>query len=169
MTTSPFTATASGTTDGPDMLMPWGKHRGKPLKDVPRSYLEWVSQNADAASDELKDAIKAVLNHQAPTLPFGDPPAVAPAKQADWPGNYDDEKRRILNDLFAARAEVDRLKNELANRREMEAGALRVLIRRWYGAMSRKHHPDAGGSAEKQAVVNVCHGELMNMLGGSDK
>lgn len=169
MTTDPFAATASGTTAGPDMLMPWGKHKGVALKDIPRDYLKWILRSADVATPGLKDAVRAVLGQQAPAPPLGDPPHWSPAKGAEWPGNYSDEKRRILNDLFAARAEVDWLKNELANRREMEAGALRVLIRRWYGAMSRQYHPDAGGSAEKQAVVNVCYGELMNMLGGSDK
>lgn len=28
--------------------MPWGKHRGKPLRDIPDGYLRWGIMNLDA-------------------------------------------------------------------------------------------------------------------------
>ena len=33
-----------------DYVMPWGKHKGEKLMDVPRSYIEWVLEQ-DWATD----------------------------------------------------------------------------------------------------------------------
>lgn len=41
--------------------MPWGKHKGKPLKEVPDDYLMWVLDHADKANPTLKDAIRMHL------------------------------------------------------------------------------------------------------------
>lgn len=29
------------------MIMPFGKHRGKDMEDIPSSYLKWVAENID--------------------------------------------------------------------------------------------------------------------------
>lgn len=29
------------------MKMPWGKHRGKDIEDVPSDYLLWLAENCD--------------------------------------------------------------------------------------------------------------------------
>jgi len=39
------------------MIMPWGKHKGKDIEDLPSSYLKWLTENCDddkicEASDE---------------------------------------------------------------------------------------------------------------------
>ncbi len=41
--------------------MPWGKHRGEDLEDVPESYLLWVLDHADNASQTLREAIRGIL------------------------------------------------------------------------------------------------------------
>ena len=43
-----------------DGTMPFGKHEGKPLTQVPRGYLRWLRDNANL-SGWLKDAVEAVL------------------------------------------------------------------------------------------------------------
>ncbi len=44
--------------------MPWGKHKGKPLTDVPSDYLQWVIAEADNASSWLKQQIKQELSRR---------------------------------------------------------------------------------------------------------
>jgi len=31
------------------MIMPWGKHKGKTMEDIPSSYLKWLAENCDHA------------------------------------------------------------------------------------------------------------------------
>lgn len=42
-------------------LLPFGKHKGKPLPTVPRGYLEWLAGCADGIGGDLRDAIKFQL------------------------------------------------------------------------------------------------------------
>jgi hypothetical protein len=49
--------------------MPWGKHKGKLLTEVPRSYLLWAYQAWQNAPAELRQAIKAVLMRAPPKAP----------------------------------------------------------------------------------------------------
>jgi hypothetical protein len=46
---------------------------------------------------------------------------------------------------------------------------VRYLLKRWYGEMSRKCHPDMGGSAEKQACVNECYRSMNEILRGESQ
>lgn len=41
--------------------MPFGKHRGVPLQDVPKSYLEWALGNLTDLDDDLKWSMETVL------------------------------------------------------------------------------------------------------------
>lgn len=41
--------------------MPFGKHRGRPLCEIPESYLYWVLDNCENASPTLKKQIEAYL------------------------------------------------------------------------------------------------------------
>lgn len=41
--------------------MPFGKHKGKELKDVPRSYLHWVWENLDIKHDELNECLESLF------------------------------------------------------------------------------------------------------------
>jgi len=45
-----------------DMLMPFGKHRGRPLRQIRRSYLRWILDNCDQLQPELNRAIVAMLD-----------------------------------------------------------------------------------------------------------
>ncbi len=36
------------------MLMPWGKHRGQDIEDLPTDYLKWLAENCD--DDDVCDA-----------------------------------------------------------------------------------------------------------------
>jgi hypothetical protein len=41
--------------------MPWGKHEGKRLEDVPLSYLRWVLRECDNIPLDLRRAIRDVV------------------------------------------------------------------------------------------------------------
>lgn len=48
------------------MIMPFGKHRGKPLEYVPEDYLLWVLENCKQISPFLRQAIIDRLEIQQP-------------------------------------------------------------------------------------------------------
>jgi hypothetical protein len=41
--------------------MPWGKHKGVDIADVPLSYLAWVLEECDNVAWQLRDAIRREL------------------------------------------------------------------------------------------------------------
>jgi hypothetical protein len=44
-----------------NFIMPFGKHRGRKLKDIPVDYLEWVLQNFDGLRDATRTVIESYL------------------------------------------------------------------------------------------------------------
>jgi hypothetical protein len=44
-----------------DMLLPFGKYRGLPLRKIKSSYLRWLLSNCTDLQPELEQAIRAVL------------------------------------------------------------------------------------------------------------
>lgn len=44
-----------------ELTMPFGKHSGKQLKDVPVDYLEWAYANMDSLQEPLKSAIGEII------------------------------------------------------------------------------------------------------------
>jgi hypothetical protein len=49
--------------------MPFGRHRGAELRDIPTSYLQWVLCAAEAADHQLKWAVWAELSRRASAYP----------------------------------------------------------------------------------------------------
>jgi hypothetical protein len=45
-----------------DSLMPFGKHKGKKMANVPAYYLMWLWENADNLRDPLKSYIEKNLD-----------------------------------------------------------------------------------------------------------
>jgi hypothetical protein len=49
--------------------MPFGKHKGRPVETLPRSYLKWLERAVDLRGD-LKDAVRSALHGEPiPTAP----------------------------------------------------------------------------------------------------
>jgi Putative quorum-sensing-regulated virulence factor len=42
-------------------VMPFGKHRGKPLAEVPKSYLKWMLANATDLRPDTREAFEAAV------------------------------------------------------------------------------------------------------------
>jgi hypothetical protein len=189
-------------TTAPSTVMPFGRHRGKPLSEVPTEYLRWALANATAMGPELREQVEAVLGFQAPSMPFMVEAGPAEAEEAAPPDasdlaainqhlrdlrkedaalikkanaevarirkGWDDDKVRLAN----AQTEVKQLKRALAEasrEKVSDPAAFRRVVKQWYGAVSRRFHPDMGGSAASQVVANVCYQELIERLDQMEK
>jgi hypothetical protein len=51
------------------MEMPFGKHKGTKLEEVPKHYLLWILDNCDMKSPTLKSEIEKILGLQAEERP----------------------------------------------------------------------------------------------------
>ena len=43
------------------MIMPFGKHRGKTLDDIPLTYLKWVLESCERATPSLRAEIRRLV------------------------------------------------------------------------------------------------------------
>ena len=164
--------------------MPWGKHKGIPIDQVPRDYLVWALKNMDACRPdherywpEYTAVLEGLVGPHAP---------VRPATMAIVPlcERLADEKVRlevkgdhlvaldpVPADLAASieanKAVLFAVLRVAAGKQETKAiksTDLRSLVKGWFGAMSRQFHPDAGGSNEAQSAVNAGYRMLMDLL-----
>jgi Putative quorum-sensing-regulated virulence factor len=53
-------ANVTGRREAPTTL-PFGKHRGQALRDVPTHYLRWLVANATDLRPELREAVESEL------------------------------------------------------------------------------------------------------------
>lgn len=60
------------------MRMPFGKHRGEELGNIPRDYLLWVLDNCDNISPTLRDEIRRILGIGRPSYSPPPPPPQTP-------------------------------------------------------------------------------------------
>lgn len=104
-------------------FMPWGKHRGKPLSEVPASYLWWVTEETDVSVNE-------------PLLYFALVRELVRRLLARWPG--------FAPDFYPPSAAAAPASDSLS------AAALRNC----YRELSKRHHPDCGGSTAVMQVIN---------------
>lgn len=166
-------------TGPPAGVMPWGKHKGKPLNEIPRDYLVWAVENAEIMKPELRREIETFLG-----LPLGStgPPPSKPGdvKLNDIKANEtltEDEKTIIKGLKTGWAKDQNRLKELEKENRELRAelaavkkntpsdsDVFRRIVKQAFAAMSRRFHPDMGGSPEKQTVVNLCFRDLLSRL-----
>jgi hypothetical protein len=64
------------------MFMPWGKHRGQHVRDVPGGYLAWVLEECDNVNWQLRDAIRAELADRLGLQPAA--PRYQPSPRPDY-------------------------------------------------------------------------------------
>jgi len=65
------------------MIMPFGRHRGKPLENIPEDYLCWVLHECENIQPRLRRAIEQVLNPATTPAP-GVPAASITTILAPW-------------------------------------------------------------------------------------
>jgi Putative quorum-sensing-regulated virulence factor len=167
----------------PSAPMPWGKHKGVPIAQVPRDYLVWCLQNTDACNPaherywpEFRAALEAMIGPGAPP-----PPPPVPSLQAclsllaarghrcEADGDGFVIEPEPSSDLAAAlrvhgTAFLAMLR--LCGPAEPEAplDRVRAKVRVWYRSLSTRYHPDRGGSDVQQLVVNEAYRDLLKIL-----
>lgn len=105
--------------------MPFGKHRGLPLEDIPGDYLSWVLRCAEAADDWLKARIREELDRRS---------GRSHAQDGSESTNGHAEARGPPCDLKAV---------------------LSGLAKRWFAQLARQYHPDrALDDGKAMSVVN---------------
>lgn len=126
--------------------MPFGKYRGRFLKDIPDSYLSYALDNFDLNMIDHGYIKEELLNRE-----------IDPKKKVRDEFRYEDfarqyeKKKRLFEDIL----ETTRPKvNE--NLEDMINGLFRKL--------SLKYHPDRGGSDKEMAVVNNLKEEFIKLL-----
>jgi hypothetical protein len=92
------------------VTLPFGRHRGADLADVPAGYLAWLLEEATLRSDVLREAIRAELAERLEL----EPRTVTVAVPARPPAAL--------------------------------APAVRQIVTAGFRAVTRKAHPDVGGS-----------------------
>jgi hypothetical protein len=85
--------------------------------------------------------------------------------------SLENRNKNLNNDWHAANQTISTLRTEVSTLQREVTSANRVnhsglsetrrVVKQAYGAMSRKHHPDMGGSAKAQTVVNDCFQDLL--------
>lgn len=72
------------TTDPGAFVMPFGRHKDKPLAQVPRGYLRWALDGVPGLYPETRAAIEAFLAQRPTAKPAasGDTPAAPPRRRA---------------------------------------------------------------------------------------
>lgn len=117
------------------MTMPFGKHKGEHVNDVPLDYLMWVVENCDLRSETLAAAIHARIHgRQSRTSSSHSPPPPPPPPRPDpGPGTG--------------------------------IATIEKVVRAWHHQMTKKYHPDRGGSQTEMLVVNE-GAELLKQLAG---
>lgn len=146
-------------------VMPWGKYKGAPLDQVDKGYLRWVMAKADYASQDLREAIAQVLgmNVAFARVSGADATSLGGAKTENGKDGATDWKARhteAVKALAEAKAELALARKD----RPSDAESFRRLLKQTYASMSRQYHPDMGGSAEKQQVVNEFYRHLIARL-----
>lgn len=120
------------------MRMPFGKHKGTEVEDVPPDYLRWCVDNVPM----YPDLLQAVCDE------LGIPPHLRPDPKGA------EGKRREPPPGPRKNGALD-------------VEACGEIIKLGYRAAALKHHPDAGGSTERMARVNTAFEDLKRIIGVS--
>lgn len=225
-----WNVTVQGTSP---TVMPFGKHKGTPLDQVPRDYLQWALKNATLVKPGLRGEIELVLgipvgttrnppeanggtvsfktrdgkqvSFKAKTIETVTEPPTSPetgngqtevqrlnASLANALRDVRDLEATIVNlrgdiiardrTINAQRAELDPLRARIATLQVQMSNAqqfgrngtdnptdmerFRRILKGVFSLMSRKHHPDVGGTVERQTVVNDFYRELVKKMEG---
>jgi hypothetical protein len=130
------------------MRMPFGKHKGWLISDLPLDYLIWCEQNLSGIGPRLRAAIEDELSER-----------LGPRRR----------RRRWQEE----EAEAERRRQQREREREAEARArssspppakFETVITRWHHEMVMQFHPDRGGSNEIMQALNHSADRLRQLV-----
>jgi hypothetical protein len=170
--------------------MPWGKHKGIPVEQVPPDYLGWALRTMDACnpdSDRFWPEFKDVLEKLVGPVPPGERPripsvpilcaqlALSGVKLAVLHGQLQISGQVSPEQDVAIRVHRQTLISVLAcaeapaparngSMRLIWGSEFRNLIKAGFRKASRQLHPDTGGSNEGQMGANQLYRVLVDDL-----
>ncbi len=112
------------------MRMPFGKHKGKELEEIPESYLLWIYDHANFASPTLRREIARIIG-----VDYSDPNEVH---------GFGGQQRQ--------------------QEKQQRVGLTTDDLDGWFRRLSRKFHPDRGGSNEAMKALLEGLEELKRMI-----
>ena len=114
------------------MKMPFGKHKGVEVRDVPHSYLSWVLDNIIDLSPTLRRAIRHELGLP-PEYEYRPPPPPPPVSNWGQPGGVPILRVRLL---------------------------VLDAIKKWHRTQATRNHPDRGGDVRVMQTINSVADDL---------
>ncbi len=132
--------------------MPFGKHRGQHIADVPSDYLQWAYHNATALHGWQRALIGQELERRS-GRGRGDGPT---DDDTDAP-DEEEYNRGYRDGLASGQAQ--------ARRSGLEAGDLEARIGRWHRRLAMTYHPDRTlDSGKVMAALNAAVADLRKAL-----
>lgn len=123
------------------MRMPFGRHKGQELSEVPWDYLEWLE------SIDLRPHLRAEVEAEKRRR----------REQSDsWWANWRQRER----------SKWQQTQQQQQQTQAGPAADVEAAISRWYSEMARKYHPDRGGSHEQMMAINDAADRLRRILKG---
>ena len=146
-------ANLSGSVPNGEYTFSFGKYKGRPISDVPASYVTWCLENTDRCNPgHTKFELTTwELFRKRLGLPIDELEAI-----------------RLIAKSRVEAAKVEKAVASKVTAQGLTDG-LRRAIRGWYSTMARRYHPDHGGSEVQQVVVNACYQELVKTLDAWEK
>lgn len=112
------------------MTMPFGKHCGEDIADIPTGYLRWLRDNADLYG-ELADEVQAELDRRL--------------------FNQHHQSSRQSHSASSVRP----MKRGCIHIDPAEISLLREIVERGYKVSAHVYHPDTGGSVAMMQRLNA--------------
>jgi DNA polymerase III epsilon subunit-like protein len=129
--------------------MPFGKHRGKFLDEVPREYITWLSGHG-VSEEELSVALRTVLNrtfHRPDVLASSRTNPVALAVQAELPSKATNEPLKKLNPFASVIRRVFRKKSNQERLSAVEPEDVSIPFPQSPGVQAQLSEPNTAADA----------------------
>jgi hypothetical protein len=139
--------------------MPFGKHKGEPLSEIPDDYLEWLLSGEITLRPWLREAItteriRRILNGRGSS----NQQSHANGNGSNWRDSWDEFTRRYGEERQAPRSGARRLPAGVTREAALQ------IVEEGRRSAAKKVHPDVGGNGEDMKAINVTHDWLRALV-----
>lgn len=155
------------------MKMPFGKHKGDDVQDLPDDYVKWFATKTDIRGP-VASAVQAEYRRRFGSLSPNATRDEEIAYLRDENRVLQDESEELWNENSLLRAEANALRKKIGvTKLDRVVGtahtmdAARKIIEAGYRALCLKNHPDVGGDTRAMMAINAAVEALRDSVGGS--